>query len=311
VTQLHLVATALVAVALTASACGTGTRRETSLQDQVQVTGAFKARPTLRFKAPLSIEKSESWVTQVGRGDRVGAASTVILQLTITNGRTGKPAVSTLDKGQRPLDIRLGNQVFPSLAQALVGQRDHSRVVVASTPEDAYGSNGAPQVGLEADDPVLMVADILSTDPTTVLTSPTGATGTPPATAPRLVLADGVPARFDFTGARKPRKLVVIALREGTGPVVESPDRVAVDYLLQVWGAPEPVQETFSKEPTLISIGTSSGAIKAWDTALVGAKEGSRLLILAPPELAYGATAQQDIPSGSTLAFVVDVLGVG
>jgi len=37
---------------------------------------------------------------------------------------------------------------------------------------------------------------------------------------------------------------------------------------------------------------------------------GSRVLIIAPPSLAYGASAQGGIPANSTLAFVVDVLGV-
>ncbi len=311
-TQLHRVVVALVALTVTVTACGAGDKRgSSSPQEEIQVTGAFKELPTVRFKAPLKLSESTSWVTEAGKGDRVGAEGTVILQLTMINGRTGKKAISTLDKGQSPLDIPLGDQVFPSLAKALVGKPDHTRVVVASTSDDAYGDSGSPQIGLKGGDPVVMVADILSTDPTSVLKAPTGASTAAPATAPAVVLEDDQPAGFDFSRARKPKKLVVIPLREGTGSVVESPDRLAVDYIVQVWGAKTPVQETYTKEPTTVSVGTSAGVIKAWDQALVGQKEGARLMIIAPPDVAYGASPQSGIPGNSTLVFIVDVLGVG
>ena len=155
-----------------------------------------------------------------------------------------------------------------------------------------------------------MVADILSTDPTSVLDGPTGTTRTAPATAPVVQEKDGLPAAFDFTKARKPRKLTVVTLREGTGPAVERPDRVAADYVGQVWGASKPFEETFSTEPSTFTIGLGA-AIKAWDDALVGKKEGARVMVIAPPALGYGAKAQPNIPANSTLVFLVDVLGVG
>lgn len=51
--------------------------------------------------------------------------------------------------------------------------------------------------------------------------------------------------------------------------------------------------------------------IPAWDSALAGQKEGARVMIVAPPDAAYGAAAQPGIPANSTLVFIVDVLGVG
>ena len=34
-------------------------------------------------------------------------------------------------------------------------------------------------------------------------------------------------------------------------------------------------------------------------------------MIISPPDLGYGSSAQPNIPANSTLVFVVDVLGVG
>lgn len=53
-----------------------------------------------------------------------------------------------------------------------------------------------------------------------------------------------------------------------------------------------------------------NGLIKAWDKEIPGLRTGSRVLIIAPPADAYGSRAQAKIPASSTLAFVVDVLGV-
>lgn len=295
---------------LAATACGSGEKKAaSSLQDEIKVTGAFAQRPTIDIAAPLNVEKSEAW-SKPGKGDRVGSQATTILQLTLADGQSGKTVISTLDRGQQPLEAQLGNQVFPSLTQALTGKSAGSRVVVASTSDDAYGDSGSPQIGIKGGDPVVMVADILSTDPASVLDGPSGATLPAPATAPRLKEANGAPVGLDFVGLRKPAKLVVIPLREGTGPAVDRPDRIVADYLGQVWNAAKPFEETFTKEPAKFSIGISK-VIKAWDLALAGQKEGARVMLICPPALAYGSAAQPNIPANSTLVFVIDVLGVG
>ncbi len=310
-TQLHRVATLTVALALGASGCGTAdTKESASLRDRIQVSGAFGELPTIRMKTPLDVPKTASWMGTVGRGDAVGPEATTILQLTLADGRTGKTALSTLQRGQHPLQVKLGDQVFPSLVRALIGKPANSRVVVASTADDAYGDNGAPQIGIKGGDPVVMVADILATDPTSVLEGPSGTAHEAPASAPVLEERDGVPVGFDVTGQRRPTKLRVIRLRDGTGPVVESPDRVAVDYVGQVWGAKEPFGETYSKEPAIYTIGMGD-VVKAWDQALVGLKEGARVMLVCPPAAAFGRTGQRDVPPHSTVVYVVDLLGVG
>lgn len=309
-THRRLFASTLLVLALAATACGSGGSAARSVEDRIEVSGELGKRPRLDVETPLEVTRTQSWTEKTGAGDRVGPEATTILHLTILNGRTGETAISTFAKGQQPLEAALGDQLFPSLSQALVGKRADSRVVLASTADDAYGEGGSPQIGIEGGDPVVVVADILSTDPTTVLDGPTGSEVATRKAAPVLEERSGLPVGFDFAGKRKPRKLTAYTLREGTGPPVESPDRIAADYLGQVWGASEPFEETFSSEPSTFSIGLSN-VIKAWDTALAGQKEGARVLVVCPPRLAYGAAAKPGIPANSTLVFVVDVLGVG
>jgi peptidylprolyl isomerase len=317
VTLLHhprsagLVVTAL-ALAITATACGTAAEKKekASLRDQIKVSGEYGAKPTIKIDSPLTVPKTTSWTTVVGKGEKVGAEGTTIVGLTLADARTGKTAISTNDEGQRPLEVKLGDEVFPSLASSLVGKAADSRVVVASTSDDAYGDTGAEQLGIKGGDSIVMVADILSTDPTKILKGPTGATLSPPATAPRVKQSDDDVTGFDFTGLPKPKKFTVIKLREGTGPAIESPDRIAADYLGEVWGAKQPFGSTFDKEPARFSIGLN-GVIKAWDEGLAGLKEGARVMLICPPDWGYRMTAQPGIPANSTLVFIVDVLGVG
>ena len=303
-----------LASAATVTACGSSSQdREPapSLKDQVTVSGSFGERPGIRIKAPLTLDQTSSWTTRAGDGTvSVGADSTAILQLTIADARTGRTAISTKDPGQHPLEVKMGDQVFPSLAQALTGKATGSRVVVASTAKDAYGSQGSPQIGIEPGDPVVIVADVLSADPTELVEAPTGASHALPRGLPRVVESKGLPSSLDFGSLRKPGRFRAFVLREGTGKAVVDPDRVSVSYLGQVWGAPTPFENTFTGRPSLVSIGLGS-VVKAWDRGLVGLRAGSRVMLVCPPATAYGATAQGDIPARSTLVFVIDVLGVG
>jgi peptidylprolyl isomerase len=317
VTLLHhsrrvgVVVTALL-VAVAVSACGSdaGAKEASGLRDQIKVTGTYAEKPTIEIDSPLTVKQTTSWATKVGDGDQVGAQATTILGLTIADARTGKTAISTHDTGQRPLEVKLGDQVFPALASSIVGKSADSRVVIASTPDDAYGKQGAAQIGIKGGDSLVMVADILSTDPTKLLHGPTGASLKAPATAPKLETSGADLTGLDFSGLTKPKKFAAIQLRAGTGPTIENPDRIAADYLGQVWGAKEPFNNTYGKEPAKFSIGLG-GVIKAWDQGLAGLKEGARVMLICPPDTAYGKDAQPGIPANSTLVFVIDVLGVG
>lgn len=296
---------------LTLTACGSpdsGSSRPA--RDLVQVSGRLGAEPVVGMNAPIPITRTTSWSAVPGTGDPIGPEATALLDLTIADARSGRTAVSSAAPGQHPLEIRMGDQVLPALQQALLGQRAGSRVVLAAASSDAYGEQGMPQLGIKPGDPVVMVADILSVDPTTVLAGPSGAVVKPLAGAPRLVERAGVPAAVDYAGARKPSRLTVITLRQGTGPVIDSPDRVVLRYLVSVWGRSKPVETSYPKEPSAYSIGLGS-VIPGWDKGLAGLREGARVLLVCPPALAYGQHAQPDIPAGSTLVFAVDVLGVG
>lgn len=312
-TRSHPIVLLCAALTLVLSACGGGETEEppeevVDAQAQIEVSDNFGETPEIDIESPIELPESSSWTVVEGEGDVIGASATSILQLTFVNGSTGEPAISTYDEGQAPIEVTAA-QIFPSLSEALVGQSAGTRLVVASTGEDAYGPDGSPQIGIAAGDPVIIVADVLSTDPSDVLEAPEGEELDVPGAAPVIEEGDAGPTSFEVSG-RKPRELQVYTLIEGEGPEIENPSRVTANYMGEVWGADEPFDSSFERgEPSTFSVGLS--VIEGWSQGLEGVAEGSRVMLVIPPALGYGAEGTGDIPAGSTLVFVIDVLGVG
>lgn len=280
----------------------------------VEVTGEFGKVPDLEIDAPLEIDETVSEVVVSGEGDVVVEGKQALLHIYVANGTSGEKAATTYDDGQPAVVTMTEAQLFGSVLDAVVGQPVGSRVAVAAVPEDAYGAGGATQLGLGEDDNVLFVIDVLSVPPTEVLDAPEGEKQDVPEGLPRVVEKDGnvTGLTFDDAAAKPSDKLQVIPLIEGDGPPVRDDSFVTFDYLGQVYGTENIFDQSYTKEPITFAVGVNQ-LIKGWDEGLVGVKQGSRVMIVAPPEYGYGAqgNAGANIKGTDTLVFVVDVLGVG
>ncbi|MET9700434.1 FKBP-type peptidyl-prolyl cis-trans isomerase [Streptomyces sp. NPDC006529] len=106
-----------------------------------------------------------------------------------------------------------------------------------------------------------------------------------------------------------PKDLKVEVLSEGKGPALKKGDAAQVNYLGQVWDASEPFDKSFGRPaPFDLNIGAGM-VIKGWDQGLEGKKVGSRVELVIPPELGYGAQGSGDkIKPNATLVFVVDIV---
>lgn len=313
-----LIAGLALLLALAATACGSGGSGThpngngtkgapaTSARSAITVSGAAGTRPTVKVRTPLKLTRSSSWTLHRGHGTTVGKGATYLVDLTFADGRTGKVVASTYDQGQQPVLFGPG-QDFPVITRAVTGLPAGSRVVVAAAPQDAYGSKGNPQLGIKPGDSVVMVADVTST----VLPGPRGRTLKPPRGVPTLRSGgNGVPTGFDFSGTTRPKKLKVVTLVQGTGPRLAPGTLVVANYLGSVWGKHQPFDASYTRgQPFSFTLGQGQ-VIPAWDRGLQGVRVGSRVLLLCPPGMAYGAQGSGGtIPPNATLAFVVDVLG--
>jgi peptidylprolyl isomerase len=279
----------------------------------LEVSGEYGEAPEVTVEEPLALEETQTEVLVEGDGNEVVEGEQALLHLYVANGTDGKKALTTYDQGVPAAFQMSESQLFKSVVDATVGQSVGSRVVVAATPEDAFGAEGAPQFKITGEDDVVFVVDVMSVQPTDVLEAPEGEEGSDvPADLPTVEEKDGEVTGISFDGAAKqaPKELQVVTLVEGEGPEVRDDSLVTFDYLGQVWGEDKVFDESYSSEPRTFPVGVG-GLIKAWDEAIVGANRGSRLMIIAPADVAYGEQGSPpSIPGNATLAFVVDVLGV-
>ncbi|GHB63391.1 peptidylprolyl isomerase [Streptomyces cirratus] len=106
-----------------------------------------------------------------------------------------------------------------------------------------------------------------------------------------------------------PKELKVEVISEGKGPALKAKDIAQVNYYGQVWDGKEPFDESFSKGKTFdVTLGAGQ-VIKGWDQGLQGQKVGSRVELVIPPDLGYGAQGSgEKIKPNATLVFVVDIV---
>jgi peptidylprolyl isomerase len=278
----------------------------------LKVSGTFGTTPVATVDAAVKVTKPQTQVVTAGSGNLARAGKKAMFDFSILKGTDGSKVYSDLDAGTPQQRNLAEGQFFKPVINALVGKPQGSRVVLADTVQDLWGAAGAPQLKLAKTDTVLMVMDLLSVEPTKVVSAPEGKPVDAPATAPKVVESGGKVTGLDFSGAPKkaPSTLEVIPLVEGDGPVVKTGRLTTFNYYGAVWGARKPFDSSFTRgAPTPFGVGVN-GLIPAWDKKIPGLKVGSRVLIIAPPADAYGSRAQQGIPANSTLTFVVDVLGV-
>jgi peptidylprolyl isomerase len=294
---------ALLLVGLTACGSDDGAKNT----GKVTVSGDFGKKPKVTYDGELNRTTTEAKVLSKGSGPEIGEGGSAMVHLYIGNGYTGEQALSSWDQ-KTPQVITLNKDSLPSLRKAIAGHPAGSRVQVLSTPKDAFGENGNPDLYIGNGDSVVFVVDILSD----VAEAPEGSGKPVPSRLPQFEEKDGKVTKLDFSkAARPPKRLKVVTVVEGDGPAVEKGDFTALRYVGQTYDGKKPFDETYSAEAiTPLQIGVG-GVIPGWDKGLIGVKQGSRVLLIAPPKEGYGKAGRgKEIQGDDTLVFVIDVLGV-
>ncbi|MFE7744671.1 FKBP-type peptidyl-prolyl cis-trans isomerase [Nocardia sp. NPDC057455] len=107
-----------------------------------------------------------------------------------------------------------------------------------------------------------------------------------------------------------PKRLIVKDLSEGSGPGAAAGQQLTMNYALVTWSDKKTLDSSFDRgKPFQLTLGGGQ-VIDGWDQGLVGVREGSRRLLIVPPELGYGAGGRGIAPY-ETLVFVTDAVSVG
>ncbi|MFE9421417.1 FKBP-type peptidyl-prolyl cis-trans isomerase [Kitasatospora sp. NPDC006697] len=243
-----------------------------------------------------------------GDGATVGKGDWVTVNYTAKDWTTGKDVPSSYDAGAKPQLYQAGiGQLVPAFDQSVVGKKVGSRLLVVAPPSVAFGSNTTQQLGVGKDDTVVFALDIMQSVPQdSVLT---GAMTQPPANQPQV--KDNGKAAPTITipaNTQPPGDLQTSVLIKGDGKPVQAGQSLVLQYTGVLWSNGQQFDSSWSHGGAqVLQIGTGA-VIPGWDKGLVGQPVGSRVELVIPPALGYGATAQNGIPANSTLVFVIDIL---
>lgn len=274
-----------------ASGCTDFASGDTS--DAVKVTGDFGKTQTATFKTPLKADGIQRTVLDKGDGKATASGQEIDVLLSVFVGKDGKAL------GTQPVTLTVGD---PSMIKAFSAGIDcvpiGSRVVVTAPARDMYGDQGNSQLGITADDSLVIVTDVIGEQKPLV----------------PGVWKDAPAVSFDKSGTptvklpktKPPTKLLLKVLKEGDGAEVKSGDTVTLDYQGTSWDTGKIFDQSYGKQPASFA---TTDVVKGFGAALVGQKEGTRLIVTIPPEYAYGPKEDSNTSelAGQTLVFVIEI----
>ncbi|MEZ5094895.1 MAG: FKBP-type peptidyl-prolyl cis-trans isomerase [Nocardioides sp.] len=271
----------------------------------ITVSGKQGVAPKVTWSGKVEVDATTSETLVTGKGDPVKDGDQVFAHVWVGDGSTKKEVYSSYATAPAPL-IAIGPGTLPALNTALADHRIGDRVLVASTPLDAYGAQGNTSLGIQPTDTVVFVVDLLSTLPT----EPSGTAQDPASWAPSVTETDGVPSALNFSAAPQPGgSLQRTFLIRGEGPKTTKGQHIYVNYLGQVYGGDKPFDQSYGRSVFDFDLGAGS-VVAGWDKGLVGVPVGSRVILAVPPDQGYGDAGQPSvgITGTDTMYFVVDVL---
>jgi peptidylprolyl isomerase len=274
---------------------------------QVNVRGAFGAKPAVQVPTPFMVSTTTRRIIVAGTGRKVAPGQRVTVDYVGVNGADGREFNSSF--GLKPSTFVLdAKENLRGLVTAVTGAAVGSRVLVAIPPKDAYGVQGQPSAGIGPTDTIVVVVDIRSARD--VLTRATGTAVTPREGLPTVKVGEDGKPRISLPGGTPPAVLVTQPLIVGRGPKVAKGQQITVHYTGVIWPGGARFDSSWERRtPATFPIGRGQ-VVAGWDEGLVGQPVGSRILLVIPPDKGYGAAGRPSfgIKGTDTLVFVVDIL---
>ena len=284
----------------------------------VDAAGEVGQTPEVSFPTPLISDGPQQSVLVGGDGAIVAPGGVVDLEVSLFDAASGELITATAyDEAQDPLRTTAGEPaegsttpLFSELVQcAEVG----SRIAATATIGDVFGTGALdPALGFEDDAPVVVVIDVMQ--------SYLGrATGTPQLGAqgvPAVVTStEGVPG-VTIPDEEAPSELRTHVLVSGGGDEIAEGDRVVLHYTGLLWDEKTVFDSSWERGAAATFTAASfeddpNGVVPGLAEGLIGQTVGSQVIVIIPPEDGYPeGQAPASIPPGSTMVFVVDVLGI-
>jgi peptidylprolyl isomerase len=136
--------------------------------------------------------------------------------------------------------------------------------------------------------------------------APAPAAGVPALTGSPTDLT--APSQAEAGTGQPPTELVTQDIVVGEGPAATAADTVDVQYSGTLYTDGTLFDSSWSRgAPASFPL---DGVVPGFAQGIEGMQVGGRRVIVIPPDLGYGAQTRGPIPGGSTLVFVVDLVGI-
>ena len=270
---------ALLAVLLGLAALGACAPEQAEDSHEIEVTGEFGRRPQVAFDAPLDIRAPSTEVLIEGEGKTLEEDDPALLAVVALSASTGE--VVDESYAREPRSLTLTEEAGP-LYEELLGKREGTRLLYLS-----QGTVTRPE-------PVVVVYDVLHSQAW-------GEEGDPAEDAgelPEVTRAEDGRPEVTIPDEDPPSQLRVVTLIKGEGPQIQEGGSLTAHYTSVEWSSGEEFDSTWGEKlaPPAIPF---TGLIPAWQDGLSDATVGSQIMIIAPPEAAFGS---------DTVVFIIDVL---
>ena len=276
----------------TAAAGGCDGYKTGKESDGVKVSGDFGKKQDATFTTPLSATGLERTIVTKGTGKATENGQAVDALLTVYLGKDGKAL------GSQQVSLTPGDSsMIPAFLAGVDCVPIGSRVVVASPAKEMYGAQGNAQLGISADDTLVIVTDVIGIKKP--LVPEAWKTNVPKVSFD----AQGTPT-LKLPKTAPPKQLLLKVLKPGTGDVVKAGDTVTLDYQGTSWDTGKIFDQSYGKQPASFA---TNQVVEGFGAALVGQKVGTKLVVSIPPKYAYGEKGAGQQLSGQTLVFVIEI----
>jgi len=253
--------------------------------DDITVSEDASGIPVLDFTSGLKYSKVQSEVLWSGDGDRLNANDRILLDMYSVSLESGVVLVDTFSDLPR-MYLLVPELVGQELYDVLVDERVGARILHVTPPVEGYEGHGA----------VALLVDVLPA-------CAQGETLPPKEGMPEVTLdPSGQPTITIDDAMDPPIGLEVSTLILGSGEQVRPGSKIVANYYAVDYDTGEVYDSSWEdgEGPLKAQVGVGELPL-GLDQGLIDRTEGSQILLIVPPELAYG---------DGTLVFVVDLLVV-
>ena len=277
----------------------------------VGVEGAFGQQSRLDFPTPLVSKEPRVQLVSAGEGERVRPGDYLEFEVTIADGRTGEVLTGSGFAEGSGIGRIAGTDLLSTVALCAT---EGSRLVATAPISEVFTPQIVASAGYKPTDSVVLAYDLERR-------MPGRATGADqlllPSGLPAIVLAPNGEPGLTLPKGEAPSELRIGALKVGSGPVVESGDTIIAHYTGVLWGSGRVFDSSWDaglpRDLPAVSMEDSAegGVIPGFAQAIIGQTVGSQVVAVIPPGFGYPeGQSPSTIPEGSTLIFVIDILGI-